>query len=83
MQFKDEAFEFDLPVFFDKFIPVKDFVTLRILKNKTDKVAEYQIEITNFIGEDLKLSDLELGPATAKPAPIIVRSFKFKCMLQR
>jgi hypothetical protein len=35
-------------------MPVKEFATLRIMKNKTEKVAEYQIEITNFIGEDLK-----------------------------
>lgn len=81
--FKEELFEFDLPVFFNKFIPVKDFATLKILKNKTEKVAEYQIEITNFIGEDFKLTDLELGPASSKPTPVIVRSFKFKCMLQR
>ena len=64
-------------------MPVKEFATLKIIKNKTEKVAEYQIEITNFIGEDLKLSDLNVAPTNNKPAYIIVRAFKFKCLLQR
>ena len=64
-------------------MPVKEFATLRIIKNKTEKVAEYQIEITNFIGEDLKQSDLTVASTNYKPAHIVVRGFKFKCLLQR
>lgn len=76
-----ETFTFDVPVFFEKYKPVKEFATLRFMKNKSEKVADFQIEITNFIGEEFQISDLELGLPSGKPAPIIVRAFKFKCML--
>ena len=63
-------------------IPVKVNATLRIIKNKTEKVAEYQIEITKFISENLIDSELEIASTSGKPAPLIVRDFKFKCCLQ-
>jgi len=82
VKFEASPFKFDLEVSFDKYIPVKINATLRVMKIKTEKVSEYQIEITKFIGENMTAAELEISAQSGKPAPMIVRAFKFKCCLQ-
>ena len=82
VDFSPNPFKFDLEVKFEKYIPVKVNSILRIFKNKTEKVAEFQIELTKFISENLMESELEINTASGKPGPLIVRAFKFKCCLQ-
>lgn len=80
--FKTDQFKFEIFIYFDKIIPIKENATLRVYKNKTEKVSEYQIEVTKFIGEESIVSELDIIPSTIKPASLIVRAFKFKCNLQ-
>ena len=63
-------------------MPVKQNGLLRIFKNQTEKVAEYQIEITKFQSENYVETDLEISAPSGKPTnAVIVRAFKFKCCL--
>lgn len=65
-------------------MPKKENVTLYVYRNKTEKIQEYEIEITKFISEDFVEQEeefqIKVGPQE-KNVQLIVKSFKIKAKL--
>jgi hypothetical protein len=51
--FTTDQFKSEVTVFFDKkAMPKKENVTLFVYRNMTEKISEYEIEITKFISDE-------------------------------